>query len=99
MAEEQKKEQKTEQCSNCKIFHAPGEDCVRALQVNMVDLLLRIGAPAKCRGCNVQIVWLTHLNGKKAPYTLNGLNHFIDCPVRDRFSTRDSFAQMERKGK
>ena len=86
-------------CDKCGLYHGAADTCIRVLQANMVDLLLRIGSPAKCKGCGAQVVWLTHLNGKKAPYTLKGLNHFVDCPVRDRFSTRDSTHQMERPGK
>lgn len=54
-------------------------------------LLEQIGEPGKCRGCGMDIYWVQHKNGKKAPYNLNGNNHFMDCPAAERFkrSTRN----------
>ena len=47
---------------------------------NVERLLNQIGNQAKCRGCGRDIWWITHANGKKAPYTFEALNHFADCP-------------------
>lgn len=48
-------------------------------------LLKNVGDPGVCRGCGVSIVWMRHKNGKAVPYTEQGLNHFADCPVAQRF--------------
>lgn len=48
-------------------------------------LLIAIGKPGVCRGCGATIMWVTHANGKQVPYTMQGLNHFIDCPKADNF--------------
>lgn len=42
-----------------------------------------------CRACGVQIQWHKNENGKLVPYTLDGMNHFIDCPHRKEFRKRD----------
>jgi len=55
------------------------------LQKNIMSLLLQIGDMGTCKGCGAPIYWVTHKNGKKAPYTTEGLNHFIDCPSANRF--------------
>lgn len=43
-------------------------------------LLAQIGDRAQCKGCNAEIYWVKHINGKNAPYTPEGLNHFSTCP-------------------
>lgn len=43
-------------------------------------LLAQVGEEARCRGCQTPIWWVTHRNGRLAPYTAAGLNHFADCP-------------------
>lgn len=60
---------------------------IEALQLreNIGTLLHQIGEKGNCRGCGREIWWVRHKNGKKAPYTSEGLNHFADCPVGDRF--------------
>jgi hypothetical protein len=55
------------------------------LRENIVKLLTQIGDKGKCRGCGAEIYWVTHKNGKKAPYTSSGLNHFADCPKAGDF--------------
>ena len=45
-------------------------------------LLYGIADESRCDGCNERIFWLKHKNGKKAPYTIAGLNHFLDRPAR-----------------
>ena len=53
---------------------------------NIIKLLRVIGATeGQCRGCGIDIWWVTHANGKKAPYTKQGLNHFADCPKAKEF--------------
>lgn len=56
------------------------------LRLNIRKLLNQIGAEmAVCRGCQAQIWWVTHANGKRAPYTQDALNHFADCPKAGEF--------------
>jgi hypothetical protein len=38
-----------------------------------------------CRACGVQLAIVRHRNGKPTPYTMEGVNHFIDCPHADQF--------------
>ncbi|HEY1897565.1 MAG TPA: hypothetical protein VGG62_14895 [Terracidiphilus sp.] len=55
-------------------------DYARALK-NITALMAAVGAdPAKCKGCNAQIFFIRHANGKLAPYDADGTNHFITCP-------------------
>ena len=39
----------------------------------------------QCRACGIEIAFITNENGKTIPVTREGINHFIDCPQRDRF--------------
>lgn len=52
---------------------------------NIRHLFKQIGEPGHCQGCGREIVWIVHRNGRRAPYTLEGLNHFADCPKADLF--------------
>lgn len=51
----------------------------------IAHLLDQVGQRSQCMGCNAPIMWVTHRNGKKTPYTLEGLNHFIDCKQASMF--------------
>lgn len=75
-------------CGSCQLVHPPMIACSQAQAENMLGLLERIGARDSCRGCNRTIFWVHHVNGKNAPYTEAGLNHFIDCPKRDDFKRK-----------
>jgi hypothetical protein len=75
-------------CGECRLVHPPMVTCYQASAEAMAKMLLRIGHQDQCRGCLVPIYWVTHLNGKKTPYTEAGLNHFIDCPQREMFRTK-----------
>lgn len=41
-----------------------------------------------CKACGAQLAMVRHRNGKLAPYTMSGVNHFIDCEKADRFRRR-----------
>jgi hypothetical protein len=56
-----------------------------ALAKNLDLLIKQIGDPGVCRGCGAPIRWVRHLNGKRVPYTVVGLNHFADCPKAKHF--------------
>lgn len=42
------------------------------------------GDAGRCRSCQAAIWWIKHANGKATPYTREALNHFIDCPSREK---------------
>lgn len=51
-----------------------------------IDKILKLcGEKGICRGCGEEIFWMRHRNGKSAPYTIKGLNHFADCPKAKDF--------------
>jgi len=52
---------------------------------NIYLLLNQIGDPGLCKGCGKQIWWVTYKSGKKAPITMEALNHFADCPKAKDF--------------
>lgn len=52
---------------------------------NIYKLLDQVGDRGVCKGCGKQIWWVVHKSGSKAPYTMEALNHFADCPKADRF--------------
>jgi hypothetical protein len=72
-------------CQFCKLPHDGETGCAAAQHNVMAALLKQIGQPGECSGCHAPIVWVRHKNGKQTPYTLEGLNHFIDCPKRGQF--------------
>jgi hypothetical protein len=63
-------------------------DPVKDLKRNIALLLNSAGNRAICRGCKADIYWLNHTNGKKAPYDLDGGNHFATCPNANEFKNR-----------
>jgi hypothetical protein len=38
-----------------------------------------------CKACGTTLYFVRHQNGKAAPYTSDGVNHFIACPAADSF--------------
>ena len=38
-----------------------------------------------CKACGALLFFVRHRNGKTAPYTVDGLNHFLNCPQADQF--------------
>lgn len=49
--------------------------------------ILELTAEAKrpCKACGAELYFVRHHTGKVAPYTIDGLNHFINCPQAQRF--------------
>lgn len=41
-----------------------------------------------CKACGVQLAFVRHNTGKLAPYTMDGLNHFVNCPEAESFRKR-----------
>lgn len=50
-------------------------------------LLRQVGEDSRCSSslCGERIFWIVHRNGKRTPYDVDGVPHFITCPARDRF--------------
>lgn len=59
------------------------------LRANIKKILALTGKQGQCRGCGVDIWWLRHNGGAAAPYTIEGLNHFADCPKAKDFKKGD----------
>jgi hypothetical protein len=80
-----------ETCANCKLVHGvdgdPLDACIQAQRDAMQRLLKQLAFEVRpCKACGAQLYMVTHVNGKKAPYTVAGLNHFIDCPEAEQFA-------------
>jgi hypothetical protein len=60
------------------------------LMRNIRALLARLGEEGVCTGahCGAAIYWVRHPNRVLTPYSLDGQNHFADCPDRDQFRRR-----------
>lgn len=71
-------------CPTCKHPHPPLVECLAVLQAAVKALMIKVGYVDKCR-CGATMFWITHITGKKAPYTEAGLIHFVDCPFADDF--------------
>ena len=53
----------------------------------MAELLRLIAQSTReCLACGARIYFVRHSNGKLAPYTVDGVNHFKNCPQAGRFS-------------
>lgn len=81
------------------LFPDISPDDVAKIRAELADIRKRIGkllsnagSPATCRGCGEQIYWVRHSNGKNTPYVAiganQGVNHFENCPERERFKRK-----------
>jgi hypothetical protein len=62
---------------------APGQKAAAALYYRdaIVKLYRALGFDeGNCRSCGKHIWWVVTKNGKRAPYTVDGISHFADCP-------------------
>ena len=59
--------------------------CAYVVKELLAPLLEVVGQRGRCRGCGAEIYWIEHRNRKRAPYTVHGINHFIDCPQSAKF--------------
>jgi hypothetical protein len=69
-------------CEACGLDHKYPNDptiCAAYLIKALRTLVAAVGMAGKCRGCNIDIFWVRHMNGKSVPYTPAGQNHFVDC--------------------
>ena len=74
-----------EVCRTCQLVHGPDVSCLAAQGLAMRSLLDKIGDRSACAACQAEIYFVRHANGKNAPYTPAGLNHFINCPMAGQF--------------
>jgi hypothetical protein len=77
-----------ETCKTCRLVHGEVVSCAIAQALAMERLLDLIGDKAQCAACPATIYFVRHRNGKTVPYTPAGLNHFIDCPMREQFARK-----------
>jgi len=74
---------------HAQVDSAPGDP--RALELAFAALrgcLNRLGDVGECRGCRATVWWVPTINGRRAPYSAGGLNHFADCPKAGQFRRR-----------
>lgn len=70
---------------------------LRQVESNLTRLLATIATEQKTCSCGAALWMVTHANGKRCPYTAEGLNHFIDCPDREQYR-RPRDAKREGQG-
>ena len=61
-------------------------EALSKIESNIQMLYATLGAsPGTCKACGAAIWWVKTKNGKNAPFTAAGLNHFADCPKAKNF--------------
>lgn len=60
-------------------------DQIFELRKRLNAMLNVISDPRPCKLCGTMIWFIPTKNGKQAPCSLSGLNHFADCPNADAF--------------
>jgi len=55
------------------------EATLLAVRAHLAKLFRAIGQPSTCKQCGTPVIWVRHLNGKKAPYTADAENHLAVC--------------------
>jgi len=56
------------------------------IEKRMATLLMLIAEEVRpCKACGVQLAFVRHHNGRLAPYTIDGVNHFITCEKAEDF--------------
>lgn len=56
------------------------------IEKRMSALLQHVAEEVRpCKACGTQLAFVRHRNGKIAPYTLDGVNHFATCPKAEQF--------------
>lgn len=66
------------------------------MEQRIAKLLLLIAQDQRrCEACGAELFFVRHRTGKFAPYTADGLNHFIACPEANRFKRRPHAATAQ----
>jgi hypothetical protein len=56
------------------------------IEKRLATLLMLVAEEVRpCKACGVQLAFVRHHNGRLAPYTIDGVNHFIACPKAEDF--------------
>lgn len=64
------------------------------IEKRMATLLQLVAEEIRpCKACGVQLAFVKHRNGKLAPYTIDGVNHFINCFWADDFRRKSGTAK------
>jgi hypothetical protein len=53
-------------------------------------LLVIVGRPGRCKGCDTAVYWVATRRDALLPYTAEGLPHFSDCPKAAEFRKKKS---------
>lgn len=54
-------------------------------EVRLKKMLVIIGRPGICKGCQANVYWVSTRRDALLPYTVDGLPHFADCPKASKF--------------
>jgi hypothetical protein len=61
------------------------------IEKRMADLLTLTAYEIRpCKACGERLFFVRHNTGKVAPYTIEGINHFVNCPQADRFKRQQA---------
>ena len=64
-------------------------DNIPTIEARMESLLRLVAEEVRaCRACGAQLAMVRHRNGRLGPYTMDGVNHFINCPAAEDFRKR-----------
>lgn len=68
------------------------------MEKRMSALLILIAEEIRpCKACGEQLTFVRHRNGKLAPYSIDGVNHFLTCPLADGFRKKRSAGPAEKE--
>lgn len=63
--------------------------CIRWYRSNIEKLAEHLGwDESSCKSCKRRIWWTKNKNGKAVPISLDGLNHFADCPSANQHRSK-----------
>lgn len=60
------------------------------LSKRIQTLITAVGERGFCDGpdCHAEIYWVHHTNGKRAPYNIDGVSHFVTCVNAELFKRK-----------
>jgi hypothetical protein len=62
------------------------EERLLETEERLLQLLQRVAEETRpCRACGEILYFVRHRSGHTAPYTAQGINHFINCPQATQF--------------
>lgn len=64
-------------------------DAVAELRARLEAVLRDVAEEVRpCKACETLIAFVRNRQGARVPYTLDGVNHFRNCPAASQFKTR-----------